>query len=101
VPPGKLTPPAKALPPGTEITLTCAPASVWTVATRWAAAQTSEPLQPAVRLPAGARSTGAPPAGGLAVGGRSARGAAKGAHSTRRPTKGGQSAGGSAGMGER
>jgi hypothetical protein len=62
----------KAVPPSVETTLTCAPDDAWKVATRWAAAQTSDPLQPAIRLPVGARPEGGPPTGGTPGGGLSA-----------------------------
>jgi hypothetical protein len=60
------------LPPAPVVNLTCAPVSVWTVAAKWAAGQTSEPLQPPIQLPVGARPASGPPAGGVARGGDSA-----------------------------
>jgi lysyl-tRNA synthetase class 2 len=69
--PGIRVPHGTALPPAPVVNLTCAPVSVWTVAAKWAAGQTSEPLQPPVQLPVGAHPAGGPPAGGAPRGGHS------------------------------
>jgi hypothetical protein len=54
VAPSLSTPPPAAPPaPGRVVTLTCPRGSVWAVAARWAADQTSLPLEPAVLLPVG------------------------------------------------
>lgn len=48
-------PPAAPPAAGRVVTLTCPRGSVWAVAARWAAAQTSLPLKPAVLLPVGVK----------------------------------------------
>jgi hypothetical protein len=94
LPPGKPKVPAKPTLTVPATTLTAPAGSLWVVATRWAAEQTSQPLQPAVRLPVGANSAGGPPPSAPPSGGAPAGGHPNGRHAPRGHSTGGPPAGG-------
>jgi hypothetical protein len=82
VAPGRPGKPGKVAPQAPATSLTCPAGSVWIVAARWAAAQTGQPLQPAVRLPVGAHSAGGAPPGEPPAGSHSAGRLPVGGHPT-------------------